>query len=157
MKLYVRRVFIMDDAEQLLPPYLRFIRGVVDSNDLPLNVSREILQKSHDIDSIRGGCVRKVLDLLEDMAKSDADKYTRFWKEFGRVFKEGLVEDHANRARLSGLLRFSTTRSADEAQTVSLADYIQRVAAGQKAIYYLTAESLASARSSPRMLGTSAV
>ncbi len=151
VKLYVRRVFIMDDAEQLLPPYLRFIRGVVDSNDLPLNVSREILQKSRDIDSIRGGCVRKVLDLLEDMAKSEADKYARFWKEFGRVFKEGLVEDHANRDRLSGLLRFTTTRSDGDAQTVSLVDYIQRMAAGQKAIYYLTAESLAGARSSPHL------
>jgi molecular chaperone HtpG len=151
VKLYVRRVFIMDDAEQLLPPYLRFVRGVVDSNDLPLNVSREILQKSRDIDAIRGGCVRKVLDLLEELAKNDAEKYARFWKEFGRVFKEGVVEDHAHRARLSALLRFTTTRSEGDAQSVSLADYVAGMSGGQKAIYYLTAESLAGARSSPHL------
>jgi len=151
VKLYVQRVFIMDDAEQLMPAYLRFIRGVVDSNDLPLNVSREILQKSKDIDSIRGGCVRKVLDLLDDLSKTDAEKYARFWKEFGRVLKEGVVEDHAHRDRLAQLLRFATTRSAGDEQTVSLADYVQRMAEGQKAIYYVTAESLAGARSSPHL------
>ena len=151
VKLYVRRVFIMDDAEQLLPPYLRFVRGVVDSNDLPLNVSREILQKSRDIDTIRGGCVKKLLDLLEDMARNEAVKYGRFWKEFGRVLKEGMVDDHANRVRLAGLLRFSSTREVGDEQTVSLADYAARMPSGQKAIYYLTAESPAGARSSPHL------
>jgi len=151
VKLYVRRVFIMDDAEQLLPPYLRFVRGVVDSNDLPLNVSREILQKSRDIDAIRGGCVKKLLDLLDDMARNEAEKYGRFWKEFGRVLKEGVVEDHAHRVRLAGLQRFASTRDAGDDQTVSLAGYAARMPAGQKAIYYLTAESPAGARSSPHL------
>ena len=151
VKLYVRRVFIMDDAEQLMPNYLRFVRGIIDSNDLPLNVSREILQHSKDIDAIRSGSVRKVLDLLAELADQDKDKYARFWSEFGRVLKEGIVEDAANRERIARLLRFSSTHTDKEAAEVSLADYLGRMKPEQKAIYYVTADSFAAARNSPHL------
>jgi len=151
LKLYVRRVFIMDDAEQLLPTYLRFVRGVVDSNDLPLNVSREILQQSKDIDAIRSGCAKKVIGLLEDLAENQKDKYATFWTEFGRVLKEGVGEDFANRERLARLLRFATTKDDAEAQTVSLADYIGRMKDGQDRIYYVTAETFLAAKNSPHL------
>ena len=151
IKLYVRRVFIMDDAEQLMPAYLRFVRGVVDSNDLPLNVSREILQQSKDIDAIRAGCTRRVLSLLEDLAENDKDKYAKFWSEFGRVMKEGAGEDHANRERIAKLLRFSSTNADSEEQSVSLADYVGRMKEGQEKIYYVTAESFLAAKNSPHL------
>lgn len=151
IKLYVRRVFIMEDMEKLMPHYLRFVRGVIDSNDLPLNVSREILQHSRDIDAIRAGATRKVLDLLEDLAENQKDKYARFWKEFGRVLKEGLGEDFANRERLARLLRFTSTASEGDAQDVSLADYVGRMKEGQEKIYYVTADSYAAAKSSPHL------
>jgi len=150
LKLYVRRVFIMDDAEQLLPAYLRFVRGVVDSNDLPLNVSRELLQESRDVKAIREGCTRRVLALLEDLATSRQDDYVRFWSEFGQVLKEGVGEDPANRERIARLLRFRTS-TADAAPVSSLADYVGRMAAGQKAIFYVTAESVEAARGSPHL------
>jgi molecular chaperone HtpG len=151
LKLYVRRVFIMDDAEQLLPAYLRFVRGVVDANDLPLNISREILQQSRDIDAIRAGCTKRVLDLLGELAQSDKDKYASFWSEFGRVLKEGVGEDAANRSRIAGLLRFSSTHEDNEAETVSLADYLARMKPGQEAVYYVTAEAFAAAKNSPHL------
>ncbi len=151
IKLYVRRVFIMDDAKQLMPVYLRFVRGVIDSNDLPLNVSREILQESRDIDAIRAGSVKKVLGMLEDMAQNDSEKYARFWKEFGQALKEGVGEDYSNRERISKLLRFSSTHAETEEQTVSLADYVGRMKEGQDKIYYVTAESFAAARHSPHL------
>ncbi len=151
LKLYVRRVFIMDDAEQLLPAYLRFVRGVVDSNDLPLNVSREILQESKDIDAIRSGCTKRVLSLLEDLAVNQKEKYAGFWKEFGRVLKEGVGEDAANKERLAKLLRFSTTHTDSEEQTVSLADYVSRMKEGQESIYYVTAETFPAAKNSPHL------
>ena len=151
VKLYVRRVFIMDDAEQLLPNYLRFVRGVIDSNDLPLNISREILQHSRDIDAIRSGSVKKILDLLTDLAEKEPAKYQTFWKEFGRVLKEGVVEDHGNREPIARLLRFTSTATESDAQTVSFADYIGRMKPGQEKIYYLTAENLAAARHSPHL------
>ena len=150
VKLYVRRVFIMDDAEQLLPPYLRFVRGVVDSNDLPLNVSREILQESRDVKAIREGCTKRVLSLLEDLAENRKDDYAKFWSEFGQVLKEGIGDDPANRERIAKLLRFASTTS-EGAQTVSLGDYVGRMKPGQKSIYYLTADSLEAARSSPHL------
>ncbi|CAG0953250.1 partial molecular chaperone HtpG, partial [Rhodocyclaceae bacterium] len=130
VKLYVRRVFIMDDAEQLLPVYLRFVRGVVDSNDLPLNVSREILQESKDIEAIRAGCTKKVLGLLEDMAENRKEDYAKFWQAFGRVLKEGVGEDPANRERIAGLLRFASTHADTQEESVSLADYIGRMKEG---------------------------
>jgi len=151
IKLYVRRVFIMDDAEQLMPAYLRFVRGVVDSNDLPLNVSREILQQSKDIDAIRSGCTRRVLALLEDLAANHQDKYTSFWREFGRVLKEGVGEDTANRERIAKLLRLSSTHTDSEEQNVSLADYIGRMKEGQEKIYYVTAETFLAAKNSPHL------
>ncbi len=151
LKLYVRRVFIMDDAQQLLPAYLRFVRGVVDSNDLPLNVSREILQQSRDVDAIRAGCTKRVLDLLDDLAENHKDKYAAFWKTFGRVLKEGAGEDPSNRARLAKLLRFASTQSESEEQTVSLADYVARMKPGQDKIYYVTAESHLAAKGSPHL------
>ncbi|HEY8554776.1 MAG TPA: molecular chaperone HtpG [Burkholderiales bacterium] len=151
LKLYVRRVFIMDSAEQLLPAYLRFVRGVIDSNDLPLNVSREILQHSKDIDAIRAGSVRKVLDLLADLAENDKEKYATFWREFGTVFKEGVVEDYANRQAIAKLLRFASTHTDTEVQDVSLADYVARMKPGQNKIYYITAESFAAAKHSPHL------
>jgi molecular chaperone HtpG len=151
IKLYVRRVFIMDDAEQLVPAYLRFVRGVVDSNDLPLNVSREILQQSKDIDAIRSGCTRRVLALLEDLAENHKDNYTTFWNEFGRVLKEGVGEDPANRERIAKLLRLSSTHTDGEAQNVSLADYISRMKEGQEKIFYVTAETFLAAKNSPHL------
>ncbi len=151
IKLYVRRVFIMDDAEQLLPAYLRFVRGVVDSNDLPLNVSREILQESKDIEAIRGGCTRKVLALLEDLAANDKEKYAQFWDAFGKVLKEGAGEDPANRDRIAGLLRFASTHADTAEPAVSLADYVARMKPGQDKIYYVTAESFNAARNSPHL------
>ncbi len=151
IKLYVRRVFIMDDAEQLLPAYLRFVRGVVDSNDLPLNISREILQESKDIEAIRGGCTRKVLSLLEELAESDKEKYAKFWSAFGNVLKEGIGEDSANRDRIAGLLRFASTQADTADQTVSLADYVARMKEGQDKIYYVTAETFNAAKNSPHL------
>ena len=151
IKLYVRRVFIMDDAEQLMPQYLRFVRGVIDSSDLPLNVSREILQQSKDIDAIRAGSVKKVLGLLEELAAGDAEKYAKFWKEFGRVLKEGVGEDPANRERIARLLRFASTRADTDAETVSLADYVSRMKEGQDRIWFVTADSFAAAKASPHL------
>ena len=151
IKLYVRRVFIMDDAEQLLPAYLRFVRGVVDSGDLPLNVSREILQESKDVETIRKGCINKVLGLLEDLAQNQTEKYAAFWKEFGRVLKEGVGEDWANRQRIAKLLRFASTQADTEEQSVGLADYVARMKDGQDKIYYITADSFAAAKNSPHL------
>jgi len=151
IKLYVRRVFIMDDAKQLMPTYLRFVRGVIDSNDLPLNVSREILQESKDIEAIRGGSVKKVLGMLEDLAQNQTEKYAAFWKEFGRVIKEGVGEDFANKDRIARLIRFSSTHNDSEEQSVSLADYVSRMKEGQDAIYFVTADSFAAAKNSPHL------
>jgi len=151
LKLYVRRVFIMDDAEHLMPGYLRFVRGVIDSNDLPLNVSREILQQSKDVEMIRTGCTKKVLSLLEDLAENRKEDYATFWREFGVVFKEGIGEDHANRDRIAKLVRFSSTHAETEEQTVSLADYVARMKEGQDKIYFVTAESFLGAKSSPHL------
>ena len=151
IKLYVRRVFIMDDAEQLMPLYLRFVRGVVDSADLPLNVSREILQESKDIEAIRKGCTGKVLGLLADMAEKEPEKYTTFWNEFGRVLKEGVGEDFANKDKIAGLLRFATTHSDTADETVSFADYIARMKEGQDKIYYVSAETFNAAKNSPHL------
>ena len=149
VKLYVHRVFIMDDAEQLIPGYLRFVRGVVDSNDLPLNISREILQHNKLIDMIRSNAVKKVLGLLTDMAKNDEQKYATFWKEFGRVFKEGLAEDPENRETITKLIRIASTASSSETQDVSLETYIARMKEGQDKIYYNIADSYAAAKDSP--------
>ncbi|MDB5923824.1 MAG: heat shock protein Hsp90 [Betaproteobacteria bacterium] len=151
LKLYVRRVFIMDDAEHLMPAYLRFVRGVIDSNDLPLNVSREILQESRDVEMIRAGSVKRVLSMLEDLAENNKEKYTTFWKEFGRVLKEGLGEDHANRERVAKLGRFASTHKDTADQDVSLADYVSRMKEGQDKIYYVTAETFAAAKNSPHL------
>ncbi len=155
IKLYVQRVFIMDDTEKLMPSYLRFVRGVIDSNSLPLNVSREILQESKDIDTIRSGSIKKILGLIEDLAKDDADsgkeKFKTFYKEFGQVLKEGVGEDFANRERIARLLRFVTTISDADEPTVSLADYIGRMKEGQEKIYFITADTLKAARSSPHL------
>jgi molecular chaperone HtpG len=149
VKLYVRRVFIMDDAEQLMPVYLRFVRGVVDSSDLPLNISREILQHSKIVETIRSGAVKKVLGLLKDLATDQPEKYATFWQEFGPVMKEGVGEDHANQEAIAKLLRFATTQSTGETQDVSLDDYVGRMKEGQDKIYYITADSYAAAKSSP--------
>jgi molecular chaperone HtpG len=151
LKLYVRRVFIMDDAEHLLPAYLRFVRGVVDSADLPLNVSREILQQSKDVDAIRAGCAKRVLALLADLAQKDSEKYAAFWREFGRVLKEGVGEDPSNRDEIAKLLRFASTRAGTEAEDVSLADYLGRMREGQDRIYYVTAETFLAAKGSPHL------
>ncbi|GAB4062585.1 molecular chaperone HtpG [Uliginosibacterium sediminicola] len=151
LKLYVRRVFIMDEAEKLLPHYLRFVRGIVDSADLPLNVSREILQESKDVDTIRGGCSKKVLGLLEDLAENRKEDYTEFWGQFGRVLKEGLGEDHANKDKIAGLLRFASTHLDSPEESVSLKDYIGRMKEGQEKIYYVTAESFNAAKNSPHL------
>ncbi|MEM7405955.1 MAG: molecular chaperone HtpG [Pseudomonadota bacterium] len=150
VKLYVRRVFIMDDAEQLMPPYLRFVRGVIDSNDLPLNISREILQGNRQIDSMRNGSVKKVLNLLESTAKNDAETYQTFWEQFGRVLKEGIVEDASNRETLAGLMRFASTHDP-VSQSVSLSDYVARMREGQKHIYYITADTVEAAAASPHL------
>ncbi|QSA98246.1 molecular chaperone HtpG [Methylococcus sp. EFPC2] len=149
IKLYVRKVFIMDDADKLMPRYLRFIRGVIDSDSLPLNVSREILQENKQLEKIRSGAVKKVLGLFEDLAKNEPEKYRDFWKEFGQVLKEGPIEDFKNKERIAKLLRFAST-SSDE-QTVSLDDYIARMPEGQDKIYYITAESHAAAKNSPHL------
>ncbi len=155
VKLYVKRVFIMDDAEKLMPTYLRFVRGVVDSADLPLNVSREILQESKDIDTIRAGCTKKVLGLLEDLATSDEagdqEKYATFWKEFGKVLKEGVGEDFANKDKIAGLLRFASTHADTPEEVVSFKDYIGRMKEGQDKIYYVTAETFNAAKNSPHL------
>lgn len=151
VKLYVKRVFIMDDAEQLLPNYLRFVRGVIDSADLPLNVSREILQESRDVRAIRDGSARRVLSLLEDLAENEPDKYTQFWQTFGQVLKEGVGEDTSNKERIAGLLRFASTHNDSSVQDVSLNDYIGRMKEGQDKIYYVTADSYAAAKHSPHL------
>ena len=151
IRLYVRRVFIMDDAEQLMPVYLRFVKGVVDSADLPLNVSREILQESRDVRAIREGCTKRVLSMIEDVATNRPDDYANFWKEFGQVLKEGLGEDFGNQARLAKLLRFASTSTGTGEQTVSLEQYVARMKPGQDKVYYVTAESEAAARSSPHL------
>ena len=150
VKLYVRRVFIMDEADKLMPHYLRFVKGVVDSDDLPLNVSREILQHDKKIDSIRAANVKRVLGLLEKMTKDD-EKYQKFWQEFGKVLKEGPAEDFGNREKVGGLLRFATSKSDGDEQTVSLDQYIERMAEKQEKIYYITADNLAAARNSPHL------
>lgn len=151
VKLYVRRVFIMDDAEQLLPEYLRFVRGVIDSNDLPLNVSREILQREKSIDAIRTASIKRILSLLENMAEKESEKYADFWKEFGAVMKEGVINDYEFRDRIAKLLRFSTTKSDGQEQTVSLDDYVGRMQEGQDKIYYVSADSYSAASSSPHL------
>ena len=151
VKLYVRRVFIMDDAEQLVPDYLRFVRGIVDSSDLPLNVSREILQGSRLVETIRSGAVKKVLGLLKELAANEPEKYATFWEEFGAVLKEGVADDYGNRNEIAELLRFTSTHSTGDAQDVSLRDYVARMKEGQERIYYLNASSLAAARSSPHL------
>ncbi len=155
IKLYVKRVFIMDDAEKLMPTYLRFVRGVVDSADLPLNVSREILQESKDVDTIRSGCTKKVLSLLESLANSDEaedkEKYATFWKAFGKVLKEGVGEDFANKEKIAGLLRFASTLANTTDEVVSLADYIGRMKEGQDKIYFVTAETFNAAKNSPHL------
>src|SRR5579859_904358 len=149
VKLYVRRVFIMDDAEQLMPGYLRFVRGIVDSNDLPLNVSREILQQNRLIDAIRSNAVKKMLGLFSDLANKEPEKYEKFWDEFGRVFKEGIAEDSANHEAIAKLLRFASTASGSEKQDVSLETYVARMKEGQDKIYYMIADSYAAAANSP--------
>jgi molecular chaperone HtpG len=151
IKLYVRRVFIMEDAEQLLPPYLRFVRGVIDSNDLPLNVSREILQESRDVRMIREGSTKRILSMLEDMSDNDPQKYATFWTQFGQVFKEGVGEDSTNRERIAKLLRFASSANDGPEQNVSLADYVGRMKDKQDSIYYVTADSWEAARSSPQL------
>lgn len=151
VKLYVRRVFIMDDAEHLLPRYLRFVRGVIDSDDLPLNVSREILQHNRLLDRIRSGSVRRVLGLLEEMAEKEPEKYASFWRNFGRVLKEGPAEDPSNSERIAKLLRFSSTLEGKEEADVSLAAYVERMQEGQKAIYYVTADTFKAAANSPHL------
>lgn len=151
IKLYVRRVFIMEDAEKLLPQYLRFVRGIIDSADLPLNVSREILQHSKDIDIIKAGCTKKILDLLLDIAEKNPENYALFWQAFGPVFKEGLAEDNANKEKIATLCRFASTQSDETTQTVSLHAYIERMKPGQEAIYYVTSESFNAAKNSPHL------
>jgi len=149
VKLYVKRVFIMEDARKLMPAYLRFMRGVIDAADLPLNVSREILQETRDMEMIRGGCVRKTLDLLDDIAENRKDDYAKVWEHFGKVLKEGVGEDHANQSRIAKLLRFRSTQADEE--SVSLADYIGRMKEGQDKIFYITADTLAAAQASPHL------
>jgi len=148
VKLYVKRVFIMDDAEALMPVYLRFVKGVIDSADLPLNVSRELLQESRDVKAIREGSTKRVLSMLEDLADNQKDKYAAFWKDFGAVIKEGVGEDHANQERLAKLLRFASTHAEEG---VSFADYVARLKEGQQPIYYITADTLAAAKASPQL------
>ena len=151
LKLYVQRVFIMDDAEQFMPNYLRFVRGLIDSNDLPLNVSREILQDSRITQNLRGALTKRVLQMLEKLAKDDAEAYQKFWQQFGLVLKEGPAEDSANKESIAKLLRFATTQSDSAAQTVSLEEYVSRMVEGQEKIYYITADSYAAAKSSPHL------
>jgi molecular chaperone HtpG len=151
VKLYVRRVFIMDEADKLMPHYLRFVKGVVDSDDLPLNVSRELLQEDKKIDSIRNANVKRVLGLLEKLAKNDPEKYQKFWQQFGNALKEGPAEDFANKEKIGSLLRFTTTKSEGDGQTVSLDEYIERMAEKQEKIYYITGDTLSAARNSPHL------
>ncbi len=151
VKLYIRKVFITDDAEQLMPRYLRFIRGIIDANSLPLNVSREILQQSKQISTIKSGAVKKVLGMLEDLAKTEPEKYETFWTQFGQVIKEGPIEDHANKARVAKLLRFATTHADTDKQDVSLEAYVSRMKEGQDKIYYVTADSFQAAKNSPHL------
>ncbi len=151
VKLYVKRVFIMDDAEQMLPSYLRFVRGVIDSADLPLNVSRELLQESRDVRAIRDGSTKRILSLLEDLAENKKEDYATFWTEFGQVLKEGTGEDSANIERIAKLLRFASTHEDSDAQTVTLADYVSRFKDGQDKIYYVTADSYTAGRNSPHL------
>lgn len=151
VKLYIRKVFITDDAEQLMPRYLRFIKGIVDANSLPLNVSREILQQSKQISSIKAGAVKKVLGMLEDLAQNDTENYAKFWSQFGPVMKEGPVEDHGNKDRIAKLLRFASTHNDSNQQTVSLEEYVGRMKEGQDKIYYVTADSYAAAKNSPHL------
>jgi molecular chaperone HtpG len=151
VKLYVKRVFIMDEADKLMPRYLRFIKGIVDADDLPLNVSREILQHNRKIDAIRTANIKRVLGLLEKMAKKGGDEYQEFWNTFGRVLKEGPAEDHDNAERIAGLLRFVTTKSEGDTQSVSLDQYLERMPEAQEKIYYITADSLSAARYSPHL------
>ncbi|WP_413514837.1 molecular chaperone HtpG [Serratia proteamaculans] len=151
LKLYVQRVFIMDDAEQFMPNYLRFVRGLIDSNDLPLNVSREILQDSRVTQNLRGALTKRVLQMLEKLAKDDAEGYQKFWQQFGLVLKEGPAEDANNKETIAKLLRFASTQSDSSAQTVSLEEYVGRMAEGQEKIYYITADSYAAAKSSPHL------
>ena len=149
--MYVKRVFIMDDAEQLMPNYLRFVRGVVDSDDLPLNVSREILQRNKQIDSIRGASVKRILDMLAKMATDEPDNYKTFWQEFGRVLKEGPGEDFANKDKIAKLLRFASTQGSGDEQSVSLDDYIGRMQPEQDKIYFITGESFNAVKNSPHL------
>jgi molecular chaperone HtpG len=151
VKLYVKRVFIMDDAEQMLPSYLRFVRGVIDSADLPLNVSRELLQESRDVKAIREGSTKRILSLLEDLAENKKDEYATFWAEFGQVLKEGTGEDSANLERIAKLLRFASTKDDSDAQTVTLEDYLARMKEGQETIYFVTADSYTAGRNSPHL------
>jgi molecular chaperone HtpG len=151
LKLYIKRVFVMDAAEELLPNYLRFVRGVVDADDLPLNVSRELLQHNRQLERIKGACVKRVLDLIEKLARDDADKFAAFYKAFGNTLKEGIVEDPANRERIAKLLRFASTKGEGAAQTVSLDDYVGRMAVGQDTIWYITADGYAAAAGSPQL------
>jgi molecular chaperone HtpG len=151
VKLYIRKVFITDDAEQLMPRYLRFIRGIIDANSLPLNVSREILQQSKQISAIKSGAVKKVLGMLEDLAKTEPEKYETFWTQFGAVIKEGPIEDHANKERVAKLLRFATTHADTDKQEVSLEAYVSRMKEGQDKIYYVTADSFPAAKNSPHL------
>ncbi|KTD21270.1 molecular chaperone HtpG [Legionella londiniensis] len=151
LKLYVKRVFIMDDASQFLPRYLRFVKGIVDASDLPLNISREILQDNKQVDSIRAACTKRVLSMLEKLSKEDREKYQHFWDEFGLVMKEGPIEDHANRESIAKLLRFATTAKDSEKQSVSLMEYIERMKEGQDKIYYITASSYNAAKYSPHL------
>ena len=149
LKLYVRRVFIMDDAEQFLPQYLRFVKGIVDSSDLPLNVSRELLQQDPEVDAIRSGLTKRVLDMLAKLMKDEPEKYATFWKEFGTVLKEGLAQDTANKDKILPLLRYASTHDAADQPMTTLAQYVERMKPGQAKIYYLVAENVAAARSSP--------
>ena len=151
IKLYVRRVFIMDGADQILPNYLRFVRGIIDSNDLPLNVSRELLQNSRDVEAIKKASTKRILGLLEDLCAKQTDSYNTFWKEFGRVMKEGVGEDTENKNRIANLLRFASTHVDTEEQSVSLSDYVQRMPSGQENIYYITADGFSAASNSPHL------
>ncbi|MFZ2403548.1 MAG: molecular chaperone HtpG, partial [Methylobacter sp.] len=151
VKLYIRKVFITDDAEQLMPRYLRFIRGIIDANSLPLNVSREILQQSKQISAIKSGAVKKVLGMLEDLAKTEPEKYETFWSQFGPVIKEGPIEDHGNKERVAKLLRFASTHADTDKQEVSLETYVSRMKEGQDKIYYVTADTFSAAKNSPHL------
>src|SRR5690606_13540860 len=151
LKLYVQRTFIMDEAEQFLPLYLRFVKGIVDSSDLPLNVSRELLQQNAQVEAMRSALTKRVLDMLDKIAKGEPDKYETFWKEFGQVVKEGVAEDFANKEKIAKLLRFSTTHTNSEKQDQSLEDYVSRMKDGQEKIYYIAAENFNTAANSPHL------